>query len=58
MNIRNRNELIQELIRIYETDEVRNTRLFALALAYIIGELCPPDRSTKRVMNRAYSKDD
>ena len=53
-NIKNVQELKQELLRISETDEQRNTRLFALALTYLLSELCPPDRSTKHVIQHAW----
>ena len=47
-------ELEQELIRISKTDEVRNTRLFALALATLLNEVVPQDRTIDRVEQRAY----
>ena len=53
-NIKNVQELKQELLRISETDEERNTRLFALALTYLLSELCPHDRSTKHVIQNAW----
>lgn len=56
--IKNIQELKQELLRISQTDECRNTRIMALALAYILNELCPSNRSTKHVTNRAYGNGD
>lgn len=43
--IKNRTELLRELIRISETDEQRNIRIIALSLAYIINDVCPKDRT-------------
>jgi hypothetical protein len=53
--IKNVQELKQELLRISQTDENRNTRLFALALTYILSEICPKDRTTNHVIERAWS---
>lgn len=53
-HIKNVQELKQELLRIAKTDEERNTRLMALALAYLLSELCPHDRSTQHVTNNSY----
>jgi hypothetical protein len=51
-------ELKQELLRISQTDEERNTRLMALALTYLLSELCPTDRTTKHVDKRAWENQD
>lgn len=51
--IRNVQELKQELLRIAKTDDIQNTRLFALALVYLLSEMCPPDRTTKHVVERS-----
>jgi len=53
--IKNIQELKQELLRISQTDECRNTRLMALALTYLLSELCPKDRTTDHVTKRAWS---
>ena len=47
-------ELEQELIGDAETDEVRNIRLFSLALATLLSEICPQDRTMLRVDKNAY----
>lgn len=51
--IKNVQELKIELLRISKTDESRNTRLFALALAYLLGDLVPDSRSTAHVEDEA-----
>lgn len=53
-HIENVKELEQELLRISKTDEVRNTRLFALALATLLNEMVAQDRTMDRVEKRAY----
>lgn len=53
-DIRTVRELRQELLRISETDEVRNTRLMALALVVLLSELTPEDRTIEHVKERAY----
>jgi hypothetical protein len=52
--IKNVQELKQELLRISQTDECRNTRLMALALVYLLSELCGIDRTTQHVTERAW----
>ena len=54
--IKNVQELKQELLRISETDECRNARLMALALAFLLSELCGTDRTKKHVVERAWKK--
>jgi len=56
--IKNIQELKQELLRISQTDECRNTRLMALALVYLLSELCPTDRTTGHVTERAWGNPD
>jgi hypothetical protein len=56
--IKNVQELKQELLRISQTDECRNTRLMALALTYLLSELCPTDRTTTHVTQRAWENQD
>jgi hypothetical protein len=56
--IKNVQELKQELLRISELDENRNTRLMALALVFLLSELCPTDRTTKHVVKRAWENQD
>jgi hypothetical protein len=52
--IKNIQELKIELLRISQTDECRNTRIMALALVYLLSELCPLDRSTEHIVERAW----
>lgn len=52
--VRNVQNLKQELLRIAETDEVRNTRIFALSLAYLLNEHVPHDRTTDHVVEEAW----
>ena len=56
--IKNVAELKIELLRIAKTDESRNTRLFALALSYLLNDACPTDRTTTHVTNRAWEKEE
>jgi hypothetical protein len=56
--IKNVQELKQELLRISQTDECRNTRLMALALVYLLSEMCPTNRSSKHVIERAWENQD
>ena len=53
--IKNVQGLKQELLRIANCDEQRNVRLFALALAYLLNELCPHDRTTSHVEREAWT---
>jgi hypothetical protein len=52
--LKNRTELLRELLRIAELDECRNSRIFALALAYIICDICPNDRTTNHIEKRSF----
>jgi len=52
--IKNVQELKQELLRISQVNECRNTRLMALALVYLLSELCGTDRTTSHVIERAW----
>jgi hypothetical protein len=56
--IKNIQELKIELLRIAATDECRNTRLFALALTYLLSEICGTDRTTSHVVERAWGNDE
>lgn len=47
-------ELKIELFRISQTDECRNTRLMALALVYLLSEICGTDRTTEHVVERMW----
>jgi len=51
--IPNRTVLLRELIRIAETDECRNTRIIALALAFIVNDIVPDGRTTERVVKHS-----
>jgi hypothetical protein len=52
--IKNIQELKQELLRISKCSEERDNRLMALALAYLLSEICPTDRTTNHVVKRAW----
>jgi hypothetical protein len=56
--IKNIQELKIELLHIAATDECRNTRLFALALTYLLSEICGTDRTTSHVVERAWGNDE
>ena len=54
--IKNKTELLRELMRITDVEEQRTTRIFALALAYIVCDICPKDRSTNHVEEASYGR--
>jgi len=51
--INNRKELLDELKNIYNNGTIPDKeRFFALALAYLILDIIPEDRTTKRVFSK------
>ena len=51
--IKNTKELMAALKKIHEDkSSLMEHKVFALALAYLIGELCPADRATKHVFRK------
>lgn len=52
--IKNRTSLLRELCRIAEVEDRRHVRIFPLALAYIVNDICPPDRTTNHVIKRSH----
>jgi len=54
--IKNKTSLLRELMRIAEVAERRNTRIFALALAYIITDICPDNRTTGYVEEKSHGR--
>lgn len=52
-NPKNKTELLENLEAIAKSDLVlESDKNFALALAYIIGDICPDDRTTKFVFRK------
>lgn len=49
---RNKAELLNNLRTIARDTKRRETRNFAVALAYIVNDICPEDRTTKHVFRR------
>jgi len=45
----NKAELLKALQEIVKREGIHDEKVFALALAYLIGDICPDDRTTKHV---------
>jgi hypothetical protein len=56
MQIKTAMQLLKELVVISETAEDNNTRLFSIALATLISEIVPDDRTMRHIKAKAFSK--